>query len=182
MTAPTWIAFLRAINLGAHRKFGKADVERVSAAAGFDDVAVYLNTGNVRVVGGADRAEVRARLEAAYLADRGFEVPTMVVSPAELRRVHADGEDLGRDHAGTRFVSFLADAPTPEAVTAFEQRWGPDPDRPHHAVVRDRAVHLLLGEDYLSGRLTNADVEKLLGPATNRTANVVATLVQRWCG
>lgn len=182
MTAPTWIAFLRAINLGAHRKFGKADLERVTTDAGFDDVAVYLNTGNVRLVGGADREEVRARLEAAYLADRGFEVPAMVLTPAELRRVHDDSEELGRDHEGKRFVSFLATPPSAAAVTAFEQRWGPHPDRAHHAVVRERAVHLLLGEDYLSGRLTNADVEKVLGPATNRTVNVVASLVQRWCG
>ena len=46
---PTYVAFLRAINLGPTRKFPKADIVAAVEAAGGEDVATYINTGNVRV-------------------------------------------------------------------------------------------------------------------------------------
>jgi uncharacterized protein (DUF1697 family) len=45
---PTYVAFLRAINLGAKGKFPKAAIIRAVEAAGFTDVETYINTGNVR--------------------------------------------------------------------------------------------------------------------------------------
>ena len=44
----TYIGFLRAINLGPTRKFPKASIIKAVEAAGFTDVATYINTGNVR--------------------------------------------------------------------------------------------------------------------------------------
>ena len=52
------------------------------------------------------------------------------------------------------------------------------------AKVGGRAVHLLYSGDSSYGsdaRLTNAQVEKLLGVATNRNYNVVTTLARKWC-
>ena len=44
---PTYVAFLRAINLGPNRKFAKADIVAATEAAGGTDVETYINTGNV---------------------------------------------------------------------------------------------------------------------------------------
>jgi hypothetical protein len=49
------------------------------------------------------------------------------------------------------------------------------------ALVRDRAVHLLLGENYHQARLTNAAVKKALGVATDRNLTVIRAVVERWC-
>jgi len=175
---PIHVAFLRAINLGSVRRFPKADVEAVTLAAGFTGVTSHLATGNVRLeTPMRSRARVQAALERAYAADRGFEVPTMVVSPAELRQVVADAEEIGAGHAGTRYVSFLKVEPDPAAVEALEARSG----RGERVVVRGRAAHLLVGEQAHTARLSNAVVERHLGVATNRNVRVVATLVERWC-
>ena len=48
------------------------------------------------------------------------------------------------------------------------------------ARVSGRAVHLLLGDEYHTARLTNDAVEKLLGVATNRNRNVIVALAQKW--
>ncbi len=48
-------------------------------------------------------------------------------------------------------------------------------------MVRGRAVHLLLGEEYHTARLTNAEVEKAMGVATNRNVTVLRALVAKWC-
>ena len=66
---PTYVAFLRAINLGARRKFPKDAITSATEAAGGTDVETYINTGNVRLTHSARSvAKVRAALEEAYAA------------------------------------------------------------------------------------------------------------------
>ncbi len=174
---PTYVAFLRAINLGATRKFPKADIVTATEAAGGTDVATHINTGNVLLTTSLrSRAKVEAALEAAYEADRGFAVPTIVLTPAELCQVAADADELAT--GGRHYVSLLKEKPTAAATKLIEDAGG-DGAR---AVVRDRAVHLLIDGDYHSAPLTNAEVEKALGVATNRNITVVRALVEKWCG
>ena len=93
---PTYVAFLRAINLGATRKFPKADIVAATEAAGGTDVATHINTGNVLLTTTLrSRAKVEAALEQAYEADRGFAVPTIVFTPAEIREIAADADGDG---------------------------------------------------------------------------------------
>ncbi len=171
----TYIAFLRAINLGAKRKFPAGEVRAVLEAAGFAGVETHLNTGNVRLDSTMrSRARLEAALERAFLEDRGFDVPTVVLTLAELRAVAQEGESLG--HAGRHYVSLLKHEPEAGAVAALEARsTGQEEVR-----VRGRAVHLLLGENYHEARLTNVVVEKHLGVATNRNLTVVRALSQKW--
>lgn len=171
----TWIAFLRAINLGATRKFGKdAIVAAVTAARG-TDVATYINSGNVRLDHPLeDRGEVELALEEEFARAAGFDVPTVCVSPAELREIAAYGEALG--HAQRHYVSLLKNEPAPELAAALESR-----STENETVrVQGRAVHLLLGENYHQAQLTNNAVERALGVATNRNLTVIRTLAQRW--
>lgn len=172
------MAFLRAINLGATRKFPKDDLRRVTEEAGFDDVATYINTGNVRLTTRMRSTDkVATTLEYAYAADRGFAVPTVVLTLPELAQVAADAEEIGAGHEGTRYVSLLRTEPTPEAVAALEALSGDG----ETVAVRGRGAHLLVGDQAHTARLSNATVEKRLGVvATNRNVNVVRTLAQRW--
>lgn len=174
---PTYVAFLRAINLGPTRKFPKANIVAAAEAVGGTDVATYINTGNVRLrLTLRSRARVEQALEAAFLEDRGFEVPTVVFTPVELRAVGDDVADLGDSHPGRHYVSLLKEAPSAAGREVLEQSGG-DHER---AFVRGRAVHLLLGPDYHTARLTNAAVERHLGVATNRNATVITKLADMW--
>lgn len=177
---PTYLAFLRAINLGATRKFPKDAIVAAVEGLGWTDVRTHINTGNVRFdCPLTDRAEVEAALEEAFGEAAGFEVPTVVLTPAELCAVaeHAERLQAEVEHVGRHYVSFLKDEPPPEHARALEER------STEQEVVRvgGRAAHLLLGEDYHQARLTNATVEKHLGVATNRNLTVVRTLVEKWC-
>ncbi|WP_151081476.1 DUF1697 domain-containing protein [Nocardioides cynanchi] len=175
---PTYIAFLRAINVGK-RMFAKAAIVEACEAAGCTDVETYINTGNVRVTTPLrSRAKVEAALEKAFRSAAGFEVPTIVFTPRELSRVAADADELAEGHDGLRYVSLLKDAPTAAAVRKLDGA-GKEGER---AEVRGRAAHLLLGDDYHSAKLDNAVVEKHLGVATNRNVKVVRTLAEKWGG
>src|SRR5690606_10085853 len=75
---PTYVAFLRAVKLGATRTFPKDAIRACVEELGFDDVATYINTGNVRLrTTLRSHARVEAALEAAFRADRGFDVPVI---------------------------------------------------------------------------------------------------------
>ena len=177
---PTYVAFLRAINLGATRKFPKADIVAATQAAGATDVATHINTGNVLLTTSLrSRAKVEAALEAAYEADRGFTVPTVVLTPSEVREVVADADELDatRGEGGRHYVSLLKQQPDAEAARRLEaiSRKGA------RAVVRGRGAHLLIDGDYHTAPLTNAQVEQVLGVATNRNLTVLRAVATKWC-
>lgn len=173
-----YVGFLRAINLGATRKFAKGDIVAATEAAGFSDVATHINTGNVRFESRLrSRAKIEAALEKAYLERAGFEVPTMVFTPAEICAIVDDAEEMAGGHDGHHFVSLLKTEPSAELVRKLES-FG---DEQEFARVRGRAVHLLMTDPYHQAKLTNAAVEKELGPATNRNLRVIRALAEKWC-
>src|SRR5690606_21903809 len=97
---PTYVAFLRAINLGAKRKFSKDAIKAATEAAGGRDVETYINTGNVRLAHSARSvAAVQKALEKAYAAQAGFEVPTVVFTTSELAALVERAEELNAEHA-----------------------------------------------------------------------------------
>ncbi|GGD15967.1 DUF1697 domain-containing protein [Nocardioides daphniae] len=177
---PTYIAFLRAINLGARRKFPKDAIAAATASIGACDVETYINTGNVRLTSlMRSTAKVEEALEAAYLADRGFEVPTIALTPDELRRVAEEAEavraQLGEPR--THYVTLLKAAPSEAALAAVQALEAPG----ERLVVRGRGAHLLLDEGMQGSRLSNAKELKALGVGTARNVTVVRTLAERWC-
>jgi uncharacterized protein (DUF1697 family) len=176
---PTYVAFLRAINLGPNRKFAKADIVAATEAAGGTDVETYINTGNVLLTTSLrSRAKVQAALEKAYEAQAGFAVPTVVFTAAELATVGADAEELTRPDLERHYLYLLQDAPAAEKVKALLERDG----AADQVVVRGRAAHILLGEGYVAGSVDPWGIEKALGVvATNRNFNVVTTLARKWC-
>ncbi len=178
---PAYVAFLRAINLGATRKFPKDAIRAAVESTGARDVETYINTGNVRLTSGRrSTARVAADLEEAFASDRGFEVPTVVLTPDELVAIAADAEELAtrHDRVGMQYVSLLKEAPTAAQVREIESVEVAG----ERLVVRGRGAHLLLDErdGYHSARLSNDFVEKRLGISTNRNVKVIRELASRW--
>ncbi|WP_148615779.1 DUF1697 domain-containing protein [Nocardioides rubriscoriae] len=176
----TYVAFLRAINLGATRKFPKDAIVAATEAAGFTDVATHINTGNVRLTTRMrSRARIEAALEAAYAEDRGFAVPTIAYTTDELRAVVADADRFAASrgsHQGRHYVWLVKREPSAAQRDELEAL-STDRERVH---VSARAVHLLLDGGYLDATLLKP-VEKRLGVTTNRNVTVLRALVTKWC-
>jgi uncharacterized protein (DUF1697 family) len=178
---PTYVAFLRAINLGPNRKFAKAKIVEAVEDCGFTGVETYINTGNVRFDSSLrSRAKVEEALEKSFRKHAGFEVPTIVFTSAELQEIAADAVEVAKKHRGTgaHYISLLKQKPKAADVKALEALdHGED-----LAVIRGRGAHLLVVTPSARGRLSNATVEKVLGVATNRNLNVIRTLAEKWGG
>lgn len=174
----TYVAFLRAINLGAVRKFPKDALLACAEQAGFSEPATYLNTGNLRVGSRLrSRARVESVLEEAFATDRGFDVPTIAYTTDEVVALADDAARLGTGHTGYHAVALLKEPPTQPGVEALREEAGPG----ERVEASDRAVHLLVGAEFHRTRLTTARVEKHLGITTMRRDTVLQEIVTRWC-
>lgn len=175
---PTHLGFLRAVNIGK-RQFKTVDLQACLVAAGYGEVETYIQTGNVRISTPVrSRAKVEADLEAVFLADRGFEVPTMVFSPAELKALVEEAAGVPDEPpAHAHYISLLK-APATEAEAKAAAELSLPGER---VVVRGRAVHLLYDIPYGQAKLSNPKLERTVGPATNRSLKVLREIVDRWC-
>lgn len=176
----TYLAFLRAINLGSTRVFPKDDIRRAVESAGFEDALTHINTGNVRFqTRMRSRAKIEDALERAFLADRGFDVPTIAFSAAEFTALAAEGTALDAAHPGLarHYVYFLKEPLADERAAAVEATASAH----GQMLVRGRAVHALLTPGYQDGVVDPLGAAKLLGVTTSRAMTVVRALAAKWC-
>ncbi len=175
----TWLAFQRAVNVGA-RKYPMAELRRVLTEAGYGDVETHIQTGNIRLTSPiADQALLEKELEGIFAADRGFEVATVAMAPAELVQIarDADAVTAGGVPEFGHYVELLRGPLDDEARAVVEGRDLPG----QRAVVCGRAVHLLFDIPYHSAKGPNAAVRRALGDSTNRNVKVIRSLAEKWC-
>ena len=170
-----YVALLRGINVSGRSIIPMADLKRVAVDLGHDEVSTYIQTGNVLFTAEkGDEAELGRSLEAAVRERFGHDVTVMVRTPAELDAVIAGNPFLDRQDDLTKLlVTFLSEPPAAKAVTAIES-WSRSNDE---AVVRGRDVYLHTPDGYGRSKLTNPDVERVLGvPGTTRNWKSVLKL------
>ncbi|RLK52363.1 DUF1697 domain-containing protein [Microbacterium telephonicum] len=174
----TYLAFLRAINLGAKRVFPKGDIRRVAEELGFEDVDTHINTGNVRLsTRMRSRARIEAALEQGFARDRGFEVPTIAYSQREFAALAEEATAVTRPGLARHYVYLMKDELTPAQARAVESTSGDKGEM----VVRGRVAHALLAPGYQDGDVDPLRAAKLLGTTTSRTLTVISTLAAKWC-
>lgn len=177
---PTYIAFLRAINLGPTRKFPKDAIIAAVERAGFTDVATHIASGNVRFQTPLrSRAKIERMLEQAFLEDRGFDVPTIVFEASDFAALAAEAQQLSAANPGLarHYVYLLKDELDAQAIAQVEAQRS----EAGEMVVRGRAAHALLREGYQDGVVDPLGATKLLGIGTNRNLTVVTTIAAKWC-
>jgi uncharacterized protein (DUF1697 family) len=175
---PTHIGFLRAVNVGK-RQYKTADLRAALEGAGYADVETHIQTGNIKVTSPIrSRAKIEAELEALFLADRGFEVVTMVFSPAELTDILGEADELAASHepAYGQYLTLLK-TPASASGAAAAEALSTDGET---LVVRGRVVHLLYDVPYGTSKIA-AGLEKVVGPGTNRNVKVIRAIVEKWC-
>ena len=175
---PTYIALLRAINVGG-RIFKMADLRAALEASGLEDVETYIQTGNVRFkTPMRSKEKVERYVEDTLAGGCGFEVPAIVLTPKELKRVYDDAAGLPSPLPGDlrRYVTFLKTDPPAEGVEEIDA-WNVEGER---ATVVGRAVHMWLTKPSHEAKLSNARFERSLGVGTTRDLKVVSTLAERW--
>ena len=82
-----YVALLRGINIGPRNRIAMPALREVLEAAGFEDVATYVQSGNVVLTSGAKADAVRRKVEGVVTESFGLEIPVVVRTKAELAAV-----------------------------------------------------------------------------------------------
>ncbi len=156
----TWVALLRAVNLGSRNKVPMAQLRRVLEDAGYDHVRTVIASGNV-VFARAAKPSPRA-LESLIADEFGVRTTVILRSAAQIRKLRG-----AKPFDGAAYVAFLA-----ARLRSTKSIEGID----EFAVVgNDIVLHFPAG--YAAAQLTGAVLEKKLGiEATVRNWNTVEKL------
>jgi uncharacterized protein (DUF1697 family) len=175
---PTYIAFLRAINVGG-RFIKMVDLRAGLSHQGFGDVESQIQSGNLRFTSSLrSAAKVELAVEAALQDLCGFAVRTIVRTPSQLGELTSYGAGLKAPLEGDvrRYATFLKDDPD-DAFVATMNGWDIDGEGAH---VRGREVYLWFAHPSHEAKLTNARIERGGVVATTRDWKVVSTVAAKW--
>ena len=116
----TYIALLRAINVGGTGKLPMKDLTALCADLGFDLVRTYIQSGNVVFESKLSEKTIRARLEKALTEKLGKQADVVVRTAAELKSVLKDNPFPQAEPAkvGVHFQSDRVDKSLLETVVA----------------------------------------------------------------
>jgi uncharacterized protein (DUF1697 family) len=173
----TRIAFLRGINVGGHN-VTMPRLRELIAEIGVDDVETFIASGNVIFDGGGRSPKaLEAAIEDKLASALGYEVATMVRTPAQLAKLAA--VDVFARRPGTLHAVFLKKKPAAAGQRAVDGL----------QTTRDK-LHVA-GTEILwstAGGFSETDIKvesivKALGgdPVTVRNMNTVRKLAAKYC-
>ena len=84
---PTYVALLRAVNVGGTGKISMSDLKALCTDAGFSRVQTYIASGNVIFESRTPAAKVKSALEARLRAHVGTPIGVLVRTAAEMSAV-----------------------------------------------------------------------------------------------
>jgi uncharacterized protein (DUF1697 family) len=117
----SFVALLRAVNVGGTGKLPMVELKAMCEAAGFASVKTYIASGNVVFESKKTEAQVKAALEKALAAYAGKPVGVMVRSASEMAAVLADNP-FSQMPANRTVAFFLDGAPAADALNAVSNR------------------------------------------------------------
>jgi uncharacterized protein (DUF1697 family) len=147
------------------------------AALGAEDVATYVQSGNVVFKSPVARAtELAGAIEQRISRDLGLEITVVISTKAQIAKVAAGNPFAGNERDPTKLhVTFLAAAPPRARIRELESKeFAPDA---FHVAGKEIYFHLPGG--YGRSKLSNAYIEKQLGvAATTRNWRTVVALAE----
>jgi uncharacterized protein (DUF1697 family) len=163
----TYVALLRAVNVGGTGKLPMSDLKRICADAGFTRIETYIASGNVVFECDAEAAKVQSALEKRLLAYAGNPVGAFVRTAAEMRAVLKGNPFSGAEPKRTH-VFFLRGKPASDAIDRVRGQAGETLRLGRHEIY----VHYPFGMGQTKLRIPAAE------QGTARNMNTVAKLVE----
>jgi uncharacterized protein (DUF1697 family) len=161
----TFIALLRAVNVGGTGKLPMSDLKVLCEAAGFGHIRTYIASGNALFRSEGPEAQVKAELEARLEAYAGKPVGVLVRTAAEMAGILA--ANPFPEAAPNRTVAIFLDRPPPaDALDGVTGRDGEE------IRLGTREIYVHYGDGMAKSRLKI----RAAGSGTARNMNTVAKL------
>ena len=175
---PVYVAMLRGINVGGHKKILMADLRKSCQALGFESVQIYIQSGNIIFqTARCSTTVLSKKIADRILADFGFPVPVISRSAEEMSAaargnpfVKRPGIDMSKLH-----VTFLSSAPLRAAWKRFAAIEATSDEFRHS----DREIYLFCPNGIAKSKLFAVNLERLLSVGgTTRNWKTVSKLCE----
>lgn len=111
-----YIALLRGINVGGHKKTPMAELRALLEKKGLDNVKTYIQSGNIVFQSSIeDKTEIEELIKSAILDHFDFEVPTLVKTCLELKTI-LDACPFSEEKKVNSYFTLLQSVPKKEKV------------------------------------------------------------------
>jgi uncharacterized protein (DUF1697 family) len=147
-----YAALLRGINVGGRRKLAMAALREICVAAGCDEVATYIQSGNVVLTSELGPADLVAALEGGIEGATGLDVAVVVRTAAELAAIVEANPYPGEGDPTKLVVAFLSGELPAGALDALD----PDAFSPEELSARGSDVYLHLPDGQAHSKLAEA--------------------------
>ena len=163
----TYIALLRAVNVGGTGKLPMAELRAMCEAAGFAQVRTYIASGNVVFASASTAKQVQATLEGALAAYAGKPVGVLVRTPAEMVEILA-ANPFPKAAPNRVTAIFLDKAPPADTLATVKHR------KDEEIALGKREIYVHYGDGMADSKL----VIPAAKTGTARNMNTVAKLVE----
>ncbi len=169
----TYIALLRGINVGGHKKLKMADLKILFEVLGFADVTTYIQSGNV--VFSAKEGNGLAEMISNEIEKQfGWEVPVLVKTADAIAQILKDCP-FEEEKKVEAYFMLLASPPKKEFMEAVSEISYPNEE----FVLSPECVYIFFGKGAGNAKLNNNFFEKKLKvAATTRNYRTLAKLVE----
>ncbi|MCF6136534.1 DUF1697 domain-containing protein [Pseudalkalibacillus berkeleyi] len=175
---PTYIALLRGINVGGHKKVKMDRLKEIFSSIGFEQVRTYIQSGNVIFeTRPLETSELIQQIESQLKEALEFEVPVIVKTAEEWKTaIGANPFDVDLLKEDEKLhVSFLAEKPSTEAV---EKLLSVESDIDDFQI-EGKTAYIVCRKGYKKTVFSNTFIEKKLKvAATTRNWNSVMKIAE----
>lgn len=168
-----YVALLRAVNLGSHKKLSMPELRELLSGLGYADVQTYLQSGNAVFTADEPRADrVAAEIEERLTAELGLTTEVILRTADQLRKV-VDGNPMEVGDPARFTAWFLLRPPAPDWLDGFDLgKFAPEEMR-----AGELELYLNLPNGIGRAKLPVALGRRLKVPATMRNWKTVTNLM-----
>ncbi len=173
-----YIALLRGINLGPHKRMKMEKLRASCESLGFKNVKTYIQSGNVVCQAGKLSSEAAAKkIEAQIVKDFGFSAQVIARTGDEMKQI-VSGNPLLREpgvDASKLHVVFFSDVPPVESIKKLEGIVKA-PDKVRH---KGKEIYFYFPNGVSGSSIWKQNLDRVLGiSGTMRNWRTVNTLYQ----
>jgi uncharacterized protein (DUF1697 family) len=167
---------LRGINLGSNRRVPMAELRALLTDAGYQDVATYVQSGNIVLSSDESTATLESAVAALISEHFGFDVPVLGRSARELAAVLAHDPIPGAADDPKRYqVTFLATEPPDDVIAGLGER----ASETERVATHGRELYTWHPDGIARSKLATSLTARALGAsATARNWTTVTTLAE----
>jgi uncharacterized protein (DUF1697 family) len=118
----TYIALLRGINVGGHKKVPMAELRELLTKARFHDVRTYIQSGNVILQSSEKNLQnIESTIQNSILNNFGFTVPVIVRTRAHIKSIF-DNCPFPEEEKINSYFTLLSEVPKKSLVTEASKK------------------------------------------------------------